>query len=109
MGYTEEQNKSLKSPFRGCESTWQGTAGSRLKSAVSVWLKFAKSLGGRSFIKPFAADPCCSFSGVVREPGYSTGALAFQKVPAPLAQPSTETLIREIAEDKCAYEIRVGL
>lgn len=98
-----------------CEPTRQGiekrhiAADSHLKSVVSVWLEFGKSLRGRSFIKTFAADLCCSFSGAYREPGYSTRALAFQKVLAPLAQHSTEALIREIAEDKCAYKMRVGL
>lgn len=87
---TEEQNVPLN-VFRGCELTWQGmekrnrTAHSCLKSAISVWLKLGKSLGGRSFIKPFAADLYCSFSRADREPGYSSRALAFQKVPAPLA------------------------
>ena len=114
MGYTEEQNISLNL-FRECKPTQQGMekrhvmADSCLKPVVSVSLKFGKSLGGRSFIKPFAAELCCSFSGADREPGYSTGALAFQKVPAPLAQHSTEALIREIAEDKCAYKMRVRL
>lgn len=80
-----------------------------LKSVVSAGLKVGKSLGGRSFIKPSVADLCCSFSRADREPGYSSRALAFQKVPAPLPWHSTAALIRETAEDKCAYKMRVGL
>lgn len=64
-------------------------ADSCLKSVVSVRLKFGQSVGGRSFIKPFAADLCCSFSRADNEPGYSARALAFQKVPAPLVQHSS--------------------
>lgn len=59
---------------RECEITQQATekthvtAHSCFKSVISVGLKFGKSLGGRSFIKPFAADLCCSLSGGGREP-----------------------------------------
>lgn len=109
--YTEEQNIPLDL-LGEREPTWRGPRKdfkSCLKSVVPVWLKLGKSLRGRSFIKPFAADLCCSFSRAKRGPGHSTGALAFQKVPAPLAQHSAEALIRETAEDKCAYKMRVGL